>query len=370
SYIVENNIEPSPAPQWLLDRCASRFKVTEGKAKQPRTPATEPQAVSSAGGMSEVQDGNRNSALTSEAGRLRHFGADQEQIETTLLSKNALLSEPLEIDEVLQIAKSISGYEPTVDMLGDGAFSPHTRPLTDLGNSERFADLKIGQLRYVFGLDQWIRWNGICWESAGTILEDLKLVSRSIVSEALANADEGRRASLLKHAINSESQAKLAAMRSLAEQTAVLQVMAEALDRMSHLLGTPSGVVDLRKGALVESTPDQWITMQTAVGFDPEATCPRWEQFISEIMGGDQLMMDFLKVLFGSMLIGGNKEQILVILHGIGSNGKSVLIEVIKWIMGVYSKTSGADTFIESGGGGPREDIVRLRGCRSLFVSE
>jgi putative DNA primase/helicase len=374
AYEYTDDREPVPAPQWLLDLCE------DNTPKRRVKKATVNPVSSSGGNRVNPSSITRDVDLTSLAGSLRSVGAEQAQIEEVLLQENQKLVNPLEDKQVLKVAKSVSRYEPSMNLINavdsDGndqqmAYSDQKRPFTDAGNAERFVDLKRDELRYVFNLEQWIRWNGICWEPAGTILEDLKQVSRSITLEAASEGDDHHRAALLKHALRSENKDKLSAMRSLAEQTPALQVGAELLDRSKYLLGTPTGVIDLRTGELVASTQDQWGTMQTGVGFDPDAECPRFELFVSEIMDGDFMMITFMQRLLGSLLVGGNNEQILVILHGGGSNGKSVLNEAVKATLGDYAKASGAETFMDSGGqGGAREDILRLRGARAIFTSE
>jgi putative DNA primase/helicase len=371
-YALVNDVPIAPAPDWLLDLCAKDAPASRKKTNSKRESAPQ-------GGRVDPASTTRNNGLTSYAGSLRHFGASQEQLERQLIEANAGFNASLEYGEVLKIAGSVSQYPVSVQMLPrtdkssetELVYSENLRPNTDAGNAERFVDLKQDELRYVFNLQQWLHWTGIFWEPIGTILEDLKQVARSIALEGINSADEPARNTLIKHAIRSESKDKLNAMRTLAEQTPALRINAGLLDLSPHLIGTPTGVVDLRKGQIVESKRDQWITMQTSVGFNPDAECPRWEKFIDEIMGGDAEMAAFMQRLMGSMLYGANREHLFVIVHGGGANGKSVAIETVKQVTGMYAKTASAETFIESGNSsGPREDLLRLRGARAIFVSE
>jgi putative DNA primase/helicase len=75
-----------------------------------------------------------------------------------------------------------------------------------------------------------------------------------------------------------------------------------------------------------------------------------------------------MKRMIGYSLTGSTREQFFLILYGVGGNGKSTLIEILKMIMGDYSTTSSMDAFIEQKhGNSVSNDIARLRGAR--FVS-
>ncbi len=111
-----------------------------------------------------------------------------------------------------------------------------------------------------------------------------------------------------------------------------------ALDCDSWLLGVQNGVVDLRTGELLPHAREYLMTTLCPTIYDPEATCPRWERFLSEIMAGDDAMVDALQRLAGYCLTGDISVQILPIFYGPGGNGKNVFLDTITGIMGPHAE--------------------------------
>jgi hypothetical protein len=86
-----DHVPVSEAPQWLISRVASPSLSTP----------------------TSIHEGFRNDDLTRIAGRHRRRGATQEQIAAILLRANeSRCHRPLERDEVLRIAASVSRYPP------------------------------------------------------------------------------------------------------------------------------------------------------------------------------------------------------------------------------------------------------------------
>jgi putative DNA primase/helicase len=115
-------------------------------------------------------------------------------------------------------------------------------------------------------------------------------------------------------------------------------------DNDTWLLGVNNGVVDLRTGELRPGRPDDRITMTTGVDFDPEAKCPRWEQFLTEVFGETELI-DWLWRALGYSLSGDTTEQCVFIGHGIGANGKGVFSGALHTALGDYAYSSPFSTF-------------------------
>jgi putative DNA primase/helicase len=91
------------------------------------------------------------------------------------------------------------------------------------------------------------------------------------------------------------------------------------------LLGVLNGVVDLHVGELRPGRREDRITMSTGVPFIADATCERWEQFLSEIFARNPALVKYVQKMMGYSLTGDTGEQSLVLGAGIGSNGKGTL---------------------------------------------
>ena len=250
-------------------------------------------------------------------------------------------------------------------------YSPQRRLNTDLGNVDRFIDITEGNLRHVPGLNRWIAWQGQRWEMIPNAFEFARFVACSIYSERDQEEDDERRGKLIKWGMKSQEKSRLDAMVSLARQSKDILLEDVMLDASPHLLGVPNGIIDLTNGRLLPPDRELFITKSVAMAFDPHAACPRWEQFISEIMDGDAGLAAFLQRLAGYALWGGNPEQVVTILHGTGSNGKSTFVSTLQQVLRDYAcqvDPTSLMTHKYGSAGAPRDDLVRLYRAR-LAVS-
>lgn len=144
---------------------------------------------------------------------------------------------------------------------------------------------------------------------------------------------------------------RLSAMLLLAKALKPIADDGEGWDASPHLLGVPNGVVDLRTGVLRDGLPEDRITKQTSVEFDPNAVCPRWERLICEVLDpnrpgieppledelADEEMAAYMQRLLGYSLTGESREAIVVIIMGDGSNGKTVVLRFTRSVLGDYA---------------------------------
>jgi putative DNA primase/helicase len=148
-------------------------------------------------------------------------------------------------------------------------------------------------------------------------------------------------------------------------------VTADRFDQNDWLLGTPGGVVDLRSGEIRPASPDDYITRQTAVAPALRGTpCPLWDRFLDEATGGDIELIGFLRRFAGYALSGLTTEQCLLFIAGLGGNGKSVLINTIKKIMGTYATVAAMATFTSRFNDAHPEELASLDGARLVVASE
>ncbi len=146
-------------------------------------------------------------------------------------------------------------------------------------------------------------------------------------------------------------------------------------DKNPWSLGFKNGVVDLRTGELSPGNPDdknlkacphEWT------GID--SPCPTWEQAILDIMSGNQEMVDFLARLFGYSITGLSTEHILPVFYGKGRNGKSLIVETIRHVMGTLAEPIRSEMLLDQSfmksSSGPSPDIMSLKGLRIAFANE
>jgi putative DNA primase/helicase len=113
------------------------------------------------------------------------------------------------------------------------------------------------------------------------------------------------------------------------------------------------------------------MTKVAPAPYDADAKCPTWLAFLARIMNGNQPLIDFLQRAVGYSLTGTTGERCLLFLYGIGANGKSTFLEVLRALLAEYAQQADFTTFLErKGDSGPRNDIARLFGARVVTSSE
>jgi len=307
-----------------------------------------------------IKSGSRNAQLTSLAGAMRRKGAERDAIEACLQRTNeARCQPPLEASEIARIAESVSNYDPTSPML-----AAHK---TDLGNAERFESFAGERFRFVHPWGSWIFFEGRRWQRDidGEVVRWARDTLRAITAEASSVPDEGERDGLVKHAMDSESSSRVTAMLTLAQS--LLPVATETLDRDLDLINCRNGTIDLRTGELREHDRADFITRMMPVEYDPTAECPLWDAFLLRAMDGNERLITFIQRAVGYSMTGHTSEQVLLLLYGIGANGKSTFIETVRALLDDYATIADFTTFLKRDNEGARNDLARLVGTR--FVS-
>jgi P4 family phage/plasmid primase-like protien len=241
--------------------------------------------------------------------------------------------------------------------------------LTDAGNAERFAELYQNELIYVEKWKCWLHWNGIRWERINQGISEFAIeVAKDIFKELDGIHDLKIHKKISSWAYQSQSAPRLEAMTKLAKGKLIIEP--DKLDADTWLLNCRNGILDLKQGKLLPHDPQKLLTNLCDVEFDPEAKCPKWENFIEETTSGDQELIDYLQRIFGYCLTGETVEQAMFIFQGPGSNGKSTFLETIKFILGDYAVKAQADSFMKKRNERINNDIAGLAGVRLAIASE
>ena len=137
-----------------------------------------------------------------------------------------------------------------------------------------------------------------------------------------------------------------------------------------NLLGVKNGVIELDALKFRPGRPEDYVTKSVNAMFDPTAICPRFEQFISEIMSGNQDFIDLMQTWLGYFLLGDNPDNALLFMQGRGANGKSVLMNVIQKLLGNYCNTVPISVMIKSQRTTVGDDVMAILGYRVLLCRE
>jgi len=248
------------------------------------------------------------------------------------------------------------------------------RPLTEFGNAERMLD-RYGQgLMFVPELGAWFCWTGIYWRRAPDveIQHYAKETVKALVTEI---SDHPEPAEFFKFCAVSQQARMVNNMVTLAQSDPRVMVPACELDKHSHLMGAQNGVIDLTTGELLAPDPELRITKVVGCNYVPKAKAPLFRQTVLDVFSDDVTMAEFLQRTVGYAAMGNPTRDVLVIPHGNGSNGKSTVLGTVRAAFGDYARSAEASSFVSDakgggGAGGAREDLVRLKGARFVYVNE
>ena len=349
-YLFEASSSPedktlSPVPSWLLDIVCD--VPTHQLEQKPVTP---------------IPEGQRNDTLFRMACSMRRQGMEEETIVSTLLVMNRSCQPPLGEKEVRQIAQSTGRYEPAAKLV---QFSK-----SDRGNAQRMSFLFGDWIRYCAELGKWYIWDGVKWAQDRSLR--ICRCAREVIDQmymAGMELDGTERVEYMRYVTGVESLGRTRAMIDYASSEKAIAITKDKLDQDPLLLNTKSGTVDLRTGSLKKHDPKDLITKSVGYPFDESAGCPRFTQFLGEIIG-DKELIDFLQLAVGWSLTGIQREQKMLILHGVGNNGKTTLVNTLLKLLGDYSCETPVQSLLVKRYEGIPNDIARLEGMRFVTAME
>src|SRR5205807_1577746 len=89
------------------------------------------------------------------------------------------------------------------------------------------------------------------------------------------------------------------------------------------------------------------------------------------ITGGDRDLQNYIQRVAGYTLTGSVREEVLFVLFGTGSNGKSTYRETLHSLLGDYALAADAGLLIErKTPGGATPELARLKGRRLVSINE
>ena len=269
------------------------------------------------------------------------------------------------IEEVLRNAERIAPDRPAEGAAEDGHELPdhgddEGLPFgSEQALAEAFAAAASNKLRWTPGLD-WMVNTGSYWERDEHLTR--YTTAKQVCKAAATGLDSGKLAAKICAANTSN------ALLSLARGSPGIVTPVGEWDKRPMLLNTPSDPIDLETGNRVGRS-GLLFTQATRVAPQRIAT-PAWDKFISEVFGGDLEMVEFIQRMAGYSLTGSIKEQKLFFLHGSGSNGKSVFLDVLRAIGGTYSHNLPSEALMTSKHEGHPTMLASLHGKRLAISSE
>lgn len=321
----------------------------------------------------------KRSALE-EARALIEACTDHNELVRSVARKvGAMLTDKVDIEDAAAMIKArrkaLGGPATSVATIRE-VMKGGGRPLITMSqgsNVDRMQE-KYGDIfRFAADTNTWYMWDGVRWKpkTAADVAQLAQDVVRELVKDAEGIEDDGAFANFVR---TSDAAAMFRGMVEILSSRRGVLTTSDEFGKQTRFLTAQNGLVDLQTGALLPPDQDALDNRVAGTYYDPSATCPLFERTVLDAFWGDAEMARFFQKVIGYSILGDLSEQFIVMSYGHGANGKSTIYEAINGALGEYADTANAATFtketFEQSGGAPREDIVRLRGLRLVYVSE
>lgn len=277
----------------------------------------------------------------------------------------------------------------------------------ELGDGSLYAHIHNGRFLHMKNTDSWLTWHGHHWEF--DMMEEryhgVEGVTEIYLKEAaalkakidkawaddkkdLAEQYEDLRDSYLKRVNRLRTgRGALNCINYSHRIENPIAIRGDELDTNPWLLAVKNGVVDLRTGKLRDGRPGDYLLKYVPHewrGIDEPA--PTFDKFLACSLNGDPLSTQeerelhceqvtaFLRRVLGYGITGLSIEHIFLVMNGIGRNGKGVLVETLRYVLGSLAGPIPAEMLLDQGRAatpsGPTPHIMALKGLRIAFASE
>lgn len=268
---------------------------------------------------------------------------------------------------------------------------------SEKGDGILHSALYQGKYVHVPELKTWFAWAGHNWEQThihdveasvedvGTKYKEVAAHYRKEAQQA-KDADDKATAERLSSAadqmdkrasaLNSSRGVNACIKFTLSNKTDPLIARPDVWDTDPFLLGVANGVVDLRTGELRDGRPTDYMRRACSVEWKGlDAPARRWEQSLSEIIGAADGVVPYLHKVLGYAITGLSFEPLFLMLYGErGRNGKTVIMETLKKVLGPYMGPIKAEMLLDRNI--PKDPdsasptIMNLNGLRIVWASE
>lgn len=242
----------------------------------------------------------------------------------------------------------------------------HPQYRTDNANATGFIDQYGDRLRYVSSWKCWIAWTGRKWclttgdNHVGKYARDFahSLWSEAAIALEHSNATDEQARQMLAFVKQSNDSRRIESLVKLSRHDRRVSIEHESLNSDPYLLNLRNGTFDLKSLKFRDHQPEDLITQQADVNFEPEAQCPMWESAMDLIFNGDRELVSYFQQILGYSISGDIGEHILPIPWGNGCNGKSMSWNVIVALLGDYAMLANESLLLGDKEGHPTEKAM------------
>jgi len=246
----------------------------------------------------------------------------------------------------------------------------------DAGNADCLLAMYGHRMRFCHTRNAWLIWDGSRWalDRTGMAQRLARKVAQARSKAASDIPTDNKDAimdkqKLFAFAIASEASTVVERTLKSASTLEELATTIDLYDADPFLVNAGNVTIDLKTCTPRENRQSDYITKRLGAKYDPQAYCPRWVQFLNEIFDNKNELIAYMQRVIGHMLTGDISEQKLFLLHGGGSNGKSLFLAILAALMGEYGGNTPFETF-DAESAEARQDLAKLAGTRLVTVVE
>ncbi len=244
-------------------------------------------------------------------------------------------------------------------------FDPrHLVEQTEQGAAQRFVQGLSSRAHYVPESGRWYVWTGRQWseDRLGEVTARLMDFNDEHYTEATTTG---------KWVMLSRKRSTMLGVLGLASTHRAIALSQTRFDADPHVLNAPNGLIDLKAGRIAPHDSGMLVTKSTAVPCDLDTTPVGFLTFLDQTFAGQpEAIKEYLLDALGYALNGEVTEHLLLILHGLGANGKSTLVEILYGVLGDYAMPAPATLLIADGTTHHPTEVADLKGARLVFVQE
>ena len=135
-------------------------------------------------------------------------------------------------------------------------------------------------------------------------------------------------------------------------------------------ISVSNGILNVQTGKLRPHTPEFLHANKFDIAWDDTgtATCPATDAFLNQVLGPEEQILFFEMV--AHLLTPNTDIQKAVLLQGLGGNGKSIFLEIIKWILGFRNYSSETLRRLESNTFATANLLGKLANIQSDMTTE
>lgn len=229
---------------------------------------------------------------------------------------------------------------------------------------------------YTVGFDEWHLWDSTHWvkdkklsieREVERLMDSMNTKAREGLAEATEKEDKrfwGRYVSATQR-----SKSRVSSVEGMAQARCAVP---SSLLNNGNILNLRNGTLDLDSLELRAHTQGDYLTHCLPYDYDPDAQCPRYEKFITEVLvkdgtiETDHELCALYQEAMGYALTTDTKYEVMFWFSGDGGNGKTVAITMLQRLLGPLC----VSLAFEEMGKPNNYDLAEVAGKRVIFSTE